>query len=230
MVVLVELSFVTVWRLRPARATDDKQVRLLKHAGDKTAVAEWTPERIGTGTPLTAGQRVRLSIEAARDGYLYVIDRELYADGSTSEPHLIFPTLSIRGGDNKVAVGKIFDIPNDGTYFILDPSRPDQVGEVLTVLVSPHPLDGFTIGEKDVVLPAELVASWEKTWGSNTGRLDLAAGAGQTWTKEERDAAANKRALTADSPRPQSVFYRPDAKPGDPVLANVKLRYGAAKR
>ena len=65
---------------------------------------------------------------------------------------------------------------------------------------------------------------------SNTGRLDLATGAGQTLTREEREAAANKRALTADSPRPQSVYYRPGAKPDDPMLANVKLRYGAAKR
>ncbi|MFN0085225.1 MAG: hypothetical protein ACKVX9_07545 [Blastocatellia bacterium] len=221
---------VTLWRLRPAKPTDDKQVRLLKHARDNAKAAEWTPERIDTGTPLAAGQRVRLSIEAARDGYLYVVDRELYADGSMGEPYLIFPTLNIRNGDNRVAVGKVFDIPNDGTYFILDPSRADQVGEILTVLVSPRPLEGFQIAESEAPIPRALLASWEKSWGAHIGRLDLENGAGRPWTKEERDAAANKRALTADSPPPQSVFYRPDAKAGDPLLANLKLRYGAPRR
>ncbi|MDX2031012.1 MAG: hypothetical protein SF339_10105 [Blastocatellia bacterium] len=221
---------ITLWRLRPARTTDDKRVRLLKHARDNARNSEWTPERIDTGTPLTAGQRLRLSIEAARDGYLYVVDRELYADGSMGDPYLIFPTLSIRKGDNRVAVGKIFDIPNDETYFILEPSRPDQIGEVLTVLVSPHPLEGFTIGEQEVPISKELLASWEKSWGAQIGRLDLETGAGQPWTKAERDAAANKRTLQADSPPPQSLFYRPAAKPGDPLLANVKLRYGATRK
>ncbi len=221
---------ITLWRLRPARTTDDKAVRLLKHARDNARNSEWVPERIDTGTPLTAGQRLRLSIEAARDGYLYVVDRELYADGSMGEPYLIFPTLSIRRGDNRVAVGKVFDIPNDETYFILEPSRADQVGEVLTVIVSPQPLDGFQIGEQEVPISRALLASWEKSWGAQIGRLDLEAAAGQPWTKAERDAAANKRRLPADGPPPQSVFYRAETKPDDPLLANVKLRYGAPRK
>ena len=42
-------------------------------------------------TPLRDGDRMRLSIEAPWDGYLYVLNREQYADGSTSDPYLIFP-------------------------------------------------------------------------------------------------------------------------------------------
>src|SRR5215471_733535 len=48
---------ITLWRLRPSRATDDKEVRLFKHKKDKTNVSEWTPERISIDTPLAVGQR-----------------------------------------------------------------------------------------------------------------------------------------------------------------------------
>ncbi|MGH9801849.1 MAG: hypothetical protein ACRD82_15915, partial [Blastocatellia bacterium] len=102
---------ITLWRLRPATAKDDKQVRLFKHNKDETKVVQWTPERISMDTPLAVGQRVRLSIESARTGYLYVINRELYADGSMGEPYLIFPTARLRGGENKVSIGRIVDIP-----------------------------------------------------------------------------------------------------------------------
>ena len=60
-----------------------------------------------TPAGLAIGQRVRLSIESARTGYLYVINRELYADGSTGEPYLIFPTTRLHRGDNKVTIGRI---------------------------------------------------------------------------------------------------------------------------
>src|SRR6266446_6051279 len=70
---------VTVWRLRPSRSSDEG-ARVLVQEGLKQA--EWTPERIEADTPLKIGDRVRLSIESPRPGFLYIIDREQYADGS----------------------------------------------------------------------------------------------------------------------------------------------------
>src|ERR1044072_2842906 len=79
---------VTFWRFRRSTATD-KTKELVE---DEDGPVEWTLERIEEGTPLAPGQRVRLSIESlSRAGYLYVIDREQYADGSLGEPVLIFP-------------------------------------------------------------------------------------------------------------------------------------------
>ena len=74
---------VTIWRLRPATRSDSGE-RLIVH--DDNATKQWVPERISANTKLGAGDRLRISVEAARSGYLYVIDRELYADGSLSEP------------------------------------------------------------------------------------------------------------------------------------------------
>lgn len=224
---------ITLWRLRPAAATDNKQVRLFKHSKDSSKVVEWTPERISVDTPLAVGQRVRMSIESARTGYLYVIDRELYADGTTSEPFLIFPTTRLRNGNNQVTIGRIIDIPaqeDSPNYFNLEPDRADLVGEVISVLVTPQPLPDLKIGEDAMPLSKETVAEWERKWSAQVGRLEMENSAGKTWTKEEKDASAiNGQKLKPDSPAPQTLYYRPDAKANDPLMISVKLHYGNAK-
>lgn len=224
---------ITLWRLRPAAAKDDKEVRLFKHVKDNTNVAQWTPERISVDTPLAIGQRVRLSIESARTGYLYVINRELYADGTMGEPYLIFPTLGLRGGDNKVTLGRIVDIPaqeDSPNYFNLKPDRADLVGEVISVLITPEPLPNVKISDEALQLAKADVADWEKKWATQIGRLEMENSVGQAWTKEEKDAgSANGKQLKSGSPAPQTLYYRPDAKPSDPMMVSVKLKYGAAK-
>jgi hypothetical protein len=220
---------ITLWRLRPALARDDRQTRLLKHASDKSKIQEWTPERVAVDTPLKVGQRVRLSIEAARTGYLYVIDRELYADGSVGEPMLIFPTKNLRSGNNRVFVGKLTDIPaleDSPPYFTLDPEeqRNTLVGELISVLVTPQPLPDVPIGEGAIKLPKEMVAQWEQAWGTNVGKMEL-TGTAKNWTPEEK-AAAQGKPLAPDAPAPQTIFYRPEAKSDQPVMISIKLRYG----
>jgi hypothetical protein len=222
---------ITLWRLRPSKITDDKEVRLFKHPKDKTDVLEWTPERISIDTPLAVGQRVRLSIEAARTGYLYVIDRELYANGTLGDPYLIFPTSRLRGGDNQVSVGRVIDIPaleDEPNYFILDPDRPELVGEVISVLVTPRPLDNVRIGEDAIKLSKDDVEKWERLWGAQVGRLEMEGSLGKAWTKEEKDASKGQT-LKPDSPTPQTLYYRPAAKPDEALMVSVRLRYGSAK-
>ncbi len=224
---------ITLWRLRPAAAKDDKEVRLFKHVKDNTNVAQWTPERISVDTPLAIGQRVRLSIESARTGFLYVINRELYADGTMGEPYLIFPTTALRGGDHKVTVGRIVDIPaqeDSPNYFNLLPDRSDLAGEVISVLITPEPLPNVKIGDEALQLSKADVADWEKKWATQIGRLEMENSVGKAWTKEEKDAgAANGKQLKAGSPTPQTLYYRPDAKPNDPMMVSVRLKYGSAK-
>ncbi len=214
---------VTIWRLRPATRSDSGE-RLIVH--DDNAAKEWVPERISANTKLGPGDRLRISVEAARSGYLYVIDRELYADGSLGEPYLIFPTTRTLNGDNQVSVGKLAEIPaqeDSPPFFTIRRSRPDQVAEVVSVLVTPAPLDGVQIGEKALKLSDAQVASWEKSWSTGVGRLEMES-VGQAWTREEKDAAAgNTRALTATSPAPQMLFYRP--KSNEAIFVKLKLAY-----
>lgn len=213
---------VTLWRLRPANRSDSGE-RLIVH--DDNATKEWLPERISASTKLVQGDRLRISVEAVRAGYLYVIDREQYADGTLGEPYLIFPTTRTAGGDNRVAIGRLLEIPaqeDSPPYFTMRKSRPDHVAEVVSVLVTPTPLEGLQITDKAQKLADSQVASWEKSWGSSVGRLELST-TGQTWTREEKDATT--RALTASAPAPQLLFYRPSAKPTEPIFVKLRLQY-----
>lgn len=218
---------VTLWRLRPSKSADTGE-RILVQEGSESA--DWIPERVEADTKLTAGTRVRLSVEAARAGYLYVIDREQYADGSRGEPYLIFPTTRTNGGNNEVKAGRIVEIPTQDDrppFFTLKPSRSNQVSEVISVLVSPTPLDDLKIGDSAQKLSVQQVAMWEKSWGGTVGRLEMQNGAGKTWTRQEKEAGADAtRSLSQDEPAPQTLFYKPDAKIGQPVMVNVALRYG----
>jgi hypothetical protein len=214
---------VTLWRLRRPTRTDSGE-RLIVH--DENATTEWVPERISAITKLGQGDRLRISVEAVRAGFVYIVDREQYADGSLGEPYLIFPTNRTGGGDNQVAMGRLLDIPaqdDSPPFFVMKKSRPDHVAEVLSVIVTPTRLDGLTITDKALKLTDEQVASWEKEWGSSVGHMEMAM-AGQPWTKEEKDART--RALTASAPPPQLVFYRPSVKPTEPMFVKLRLAYG----
>jgi hypothetical protein len=213
---------VTLWRLRRPTRSDSGE-RIIVH--DENATTEWLPERISATTRLGQGDRLRISVEAVRAGYVYIIDREQYADGSLGEPYLIVPTTRTGGGDNQVAIGRLLEIPaqdDSPPFFVMKKTRADHVAEVLSVIVAPSKLEGIKITDKALKLTDEQVASWEKEWGSSVGRMEMAT-AGQSWTKEEKDART--RALTANAPPPQLVFYRASVKPTEPMFVKLRLSY-----
>ncbi len=215
---------VTVWRLRPSRSSDAAEVRELIHRQ-----GEWTPERVGGGTPLVEGSKVQLTIESPRTGYLYVFDREMYADNTFGDPVLIFPTLNLNGGDNKVSAGKVIEIPSaddNPPYYTLKRSRDDHTGESLTVIVSDKPLTDLTIGRGALRISGEQFATYEKQWGVLTQQLELENGAGRAMSKSEKAAAAGKADLTQDDSPPQTI-YRIQAKPGQPLLLTIPLTIGS---
>src|SRR6185295_15184664 len=110
-----------------------------------------------------------------RPGFLYIIDREQYADGTFGEPMLIFPTLKTRGGDNRVMPGKLIDIPaqeDQYSYFTAQPagSRRDQIAEVLSVILVPTALP-LKITDQPLRVLSSQIAEWEKVWGGVTETL-----------------------------------------------------------
>jgi len=231
---------ITIWRLRDAEVADNtKQNKeegariLVVRKGKKSAFAA---ERVEASTAFIAGQKLRLSIEVPRSGYLYVIDREQYDDGSLSEPYLAFPVDA--KDDNKVEAGRVVEIPSateEEPYLLVQPLKSDnpkpQVAEVLTVLVTPTPLGSLPKpvrndqGEYEPLqLPRAEVEKWEKQWATQVEQLELEGGAGQTYTRSEQSAGNDKnKRLTQDDPLPQTVF-RVAAKPGKPLLVKLPLK------
>jgi hypothetical protein len=223
---------VTAWRFRPATARD-KTKELIEEEGTP-AGTEWTLERIADGTSLQSGQRVRLAIESlSRSGYLYVIDREQYADGSYGDARLVFPTKRTRDGNNEVKAGQLIYIPAPPRYFRVQPGQTAKVlvAETLTVLVSPQPLiDTTQLGDKALLLPREQVEGWEKQWGMQPTKFELAGGAGRTMTDKEQTAGNDSsQELNQEDPAPQTIF-RVAIKPESPLLITVKLPYGYSRQ
>lgn len=220
---------VTIWRLRPAAKTDEARILITK-SGKKS---DWTPERVEASTAFSEGQMVRLSIEVPRNGYLYVIDREQYADKTMGEPYLIFP-LNVNGSAHKVTAGRVVELPlqnDEQSVFELHSFRPDgkpsQVAELLTFLITPEPLTGLphaTSDEMPLKLPSTLVEDWEKRWGAQVEQLELEQGAGRAYTRAEQQAGGNAgKRLTQADPLPQTIF-RVGAKRGSPFAVKMPLK------
>jgi hypothetical protein len=222
-----ELIGITFWRLTEAKA--GKSQPELTVRGSDGRVSQLTAERVTADTPFQPGQRVRIGIEIPREknGYLYVIDREVYADGTMSEPYLIFPSQNTPPDGNRVSAGKIIYVPAQGDplpHFTIQRSRADQVSELLTIIVSPNPLDVQPGPPNNPTqLDPALVAQWEKQWGGRTERREMRGGAGAAWTAKEKEAGEGKRKLLQGDPLPQTV-YLVSGKVGGYTLANVPIR------
>ena len=216
---------VTIWRLRAAKPAD--VARLLVQ--DRDTTTEWTPERVAVGMPLVLGDRVRLNVESPRTGYLYVIDREQYADGSEGAPHLIFPTKRTLGGDNRVTAGRLVEIPAQDDrppFFTMRPSRPDQTGERLTILVTDQPVKEIVLSDDAVPMAAALAVDLESRGAGSVERLELVGGEGRAWSRAEQQAGADvTRLLRQDDPPPQTLF-RVSVKQPELIAVNLVLAHG----
>jgi len=214
---------ITIWRLRPAK---EEEIGIL--IGNERLAAE----RVEGNRILSKGDRVRIAIEAARDGYLYVMNREQFKDGTTGEPYLIFPTARITSGDNRTTLGRMIVIPAETDkppYFTLTPGRSDQIAEILSVFITSEPLKELRVSDQPTQISSAQVAGWEKQWGKAVGRLELEGGAGSTLTSAEQQAGEGSRLLKHTDPAPQSLYYNPELKSSDPVFVNVNLQYDSEK-
>jgi hypothetical protein len=217
---------LTLWLLRKPRPADDPNSRLLILEDDSSTPAELVPERLEADSPVQEGDRVRLTVEVPRTGYLYVLDREQYADGSVSPAYLIYPNHRTRPGDNAVAGGRVVEIPDQRdrpNHFRVRRSRADQTAELLSLLVTPEPLDNIKIGATPLKISEEQFAEWEKKYGVQAERFELSGGAGSTYTSSEKQAGSTAAVLTQDDPFPQTL-YRVSAEPGKPLLLNLPVQ------
>lgn len=213
---------ITIWKMRPAENGDEVKFR--------EGGTFLTPARVNSNTPLHEGDLLRLTIESPREGYLYIVYQDKYADGSTSPPTLIFPTRRLLNGDNAVNEKVLLTIPdvdNTPPFFRLTRTRPDQEAEVILVLISDQPIPGIGVGRNASLAPVELkqeqVNEWMSKWAARSSRFDLNAGEGLPMESEQVLVAARKRALVHEDPKPQTIYWLPDADPGTPLMISIPL-------
>lgn len=228
---------LNIWKLRPSTARD---------GGFKLPVLNnnvrqmWTAERVSGEIPFKKGDRIRIAVESSVSGYLYVVNSEVFSDGSFSEPFLIFPAG--KDDDNSIQPGMLVDIPDqaeDLPYFIINPKSENYAGELLTVIISPKPLTNLKTDDEgklfnlDELIEMELDA--ENEIFSRTDKQDFIytdAEASATCgakmrqlTREkskEKPCGAKTRQLTREEPLPQTI-YRIKTTAGQPVVAIINL-------
>ena len=88
----VEELGVTFWRLRSPSVDDDESPLFPVRIENKTE--KWTAERVASTTKFKKDDRVRFTIEASRSGYLYIVNREFYSDGTNGRGKHYFPDLA----------------------------------------------------------------------------------------------------------------------------------------
>jgi hypothetical protein len=189
---------------------------------------EW--ERLESSSLLKPGEQIRISIESlSHKGYLYIIDREQYTDGTFGEPKLIFPTADM--ASNYVIPGRVASIPpvsNDPFTIEIWGKDKTLKADLLTIIVSPTMLmDQSQLEPQPRTLTPAEVALLEKNWTIETRKLELIGGAGQLITEVEQEAAkglGTGAGLAQDDPPPQTV-YEINVKPGKPIMIKVPLNY-----
>jgi hypothetical protein len=211
---------LTLWRLRDPKPSETR-VFVLK---SKDESRERTQERIDVAAPITQTDGYRFTFEMPANGYLYVIDRERYADGKMSDPYLIYPNAA---GDNVVVPGRLIEVPDRReipNYFTIA-AKAGQTAEVLSFLVTPEPIPGLRFSHDPVSLDPALYASLEKKAATKAERYELEGGAGKTITESENKAGTDRQnKVTQSDPMPQTL-YRINAKPGSPVMIEIPLEF-----
>ncbi len=228
---------VTMWKLRPSRSSD---------AGFKLPVMVndlrqmWTAERVNPDTVFQAGDRVRLAIESSDSGFLYIINSEIYSDGTFGEPSLIFPALTDE--DNSVQPGLLVDIPDqteDFPYFVITPKKDNYAGELLTVIISPKPISNLKTDEDgkitnlDELIELEISADAEIYSRNDTqdkvytqAEANAVCGSKKRQLTREKSTVnpcgAKTRQLTRQEPLPQTI-YRVKTPAGQPAVAFIRL-------
>ena len=198
----------------------------------KAGVTLWKVQRVGDGrSTKEVAQRVeadhqfqkddllRLSIESPWTGYLYVINRDWFTNGSSGKTNLIFPQ---RGEDNRLEAGKLIDIPAEHDAPFKASPQPNQAGEMLTIIVTSKPLS-LTLSNDPLPVSTTQLEAWETMWSGMTERFEMNGGAGETRTIEEQQATGIRQLTRAD-PAPQTIYVL-KPRSSDGLLFNLLLSY-----
>jgi len=226
---------VTIWRFGPSQCAIPNCP--LPGAGTKGLVDTAEGTRVDDSEALSTGERVRLALESlSHEGFIYVIDREQFADGTLGEPYLIFPTRNINNGNNYARPGLQIQLPRSGGCFCVKSRNPQKVltADNLIVIVSPTALlASQEIGLKEIPLPAKLLSYMSRTEKDRTHRGSLQGGAGLAQTRTEHQAGTKglvdtEPVLTQTDLPPQN-FYQSLVPRGTAAVFSLYLRYNTTR-
>lgn len=235
---------ITLWRLRPALKADASgvqeqtriAVRKKGQAEEKTLMM--TPIRAESETLFSDGDLLKFSVESPFEAYIYILNREQYADGTMSEPYMIFPSREDAGINDKGFPGRLLFLPSvkaDDKFELkrlsdlnpTDSKNAERTAEVFTIIFSKQPIIDLAPLEKSDEprkVDKQHFERWRNQWGGRVWTFESQGTAGASITKVEKVAgSANGVALTGDDPKPQTV-YHVARKATDALLFDLSIK------
>jgi hypothetical protein len=113
--------------------------------------------------PVHTGDRLRLDVQTSREGYIYVISREIDGAGRAEPAELLFPVSSVNSGRNRIAPGSALMIPPASDVCSTLQLTHAGAAEQVSVVFSDKPLDSLPASDKpysiDPAVEAAITAS-----------------------------------------------------------------------
>ncbi len=170
--------------------------------------------RVDPEREFRAGDRIRLSMEANTDGYLYVFHTE-----NDGPPELIFPDARLNEGDNMIDAHVPYEVPspfesNESLRWFVFDEKP--ANERLYIVVTREPIPGIPVGDELVNFcsknpgscPLRMSpANWAKVKSAMNAKVKVSKSKtyGQTQTSGEREATTRGLGLDQSAPEPSVV-------------------------
>ncbi len=225
---------VTIWKLSPAQCPI-QNCPLPAASGASTRGLVDTAARVEEDAPLNNGERVRLALESlSHSGYIYVIDREQFSDGSLGEAFMIFPTRKIDSGRNWAVPGLQIHLPRANGCFCVKSRNLQKTltADLLTVILSSTPLVAAQdVGADAIPLPDSLISFINRAEKIKTFRAVLRGGEGLAESAREQNAGAkglfDTEPVLTQADLPPQTFYQGLVAKGKPALFTFSLRYSA---
>jgi hypothetical protein len=184
--------------------------------------------RIDPAREFRAGDRIRISMEANTDGYLYVFHTE-----NDGPPTLIFPDNRLNDGDNTIDAHVPYEVPSpfeaseNLRWFTFD-DKP--ANERLYIVITRSPIPGIPIGDDLVRFCKNNQAScplrmspevWARAnQGSSGGvKVSKSTSYGQKQTRGEIESTT--RGLGLDQSAPEPSVVRMNVSTNDSVLVTT---------
>ncbi len=225
---------VTIWKLRPPVGNEPGFYFVV--SDDNNKEQRLIAERVGVDSVFRTQDMLRFAVESDNTGYLYMIGRETYSDGSYGVPYAIFPGSA--SDENTILPGMLFDYPDqrdDPPFLTLEPNKPNYTGELMTVIVSPKPLTIMRM-EKDNHHIKDSKELQDLESGADVEVFSRTDPDDKVYSKTESETACGAKTrdllkkksgrscgqLYNDDPQPQAI-YHVKVSPGQPAVAFIKL-------
>lgn len=226
---------LNLWRSRPATSQDDRNIVARETNDVKEEIVYESKDEF-----IKNGERFRLSVEAMTkgllsegSGYVYIVNREQYADGTFGRARLIFPKTSNYKGDNLLRAGQPIIMPQaTGLLFEATRSSSNHIAETYTIIISPWKFAlPEPLSDKPMILPDNLFADWERQYDVKMYRANLKNNGNRLMTIQEqkvmnRETNDVSEFLTqSDTNTYPQIVYRGVVKTGNPAMFTVALKF-----